>query len=124
MAAPASPPPPLPSGEKFAAETMPFVTDRTRITWATEHAAASDHKAIALNINGFIAPVTGQPNEETASSGESRKTPRHRPIHFAPEWHHEIGDAVELLPSPLVELRRLAVAWCQRIDFLLGARET
>jgi len=35
MAAPASPPP-LPSGEKLAAETMPFVTDRTRITWATE----------------------------------------------------------------------------------------
>jgi class 3 adenylate cyclase len=72
MAAPASSPPPspppLPSGEKFAAETMPFVTDRTRLTWATEYAAASDHKAIALNINGFIAPVTGQPNEETAKS--------------------------------------------------------
>jgi hypothetical protein len=47
---------------------MPFVTDRTRITWATEYEAASDHKAIALNINGIIAPVTGEPNEEIAKS--------------------------------------------------------
>jgi hypothetical protein len=59
---------PAPSGEKFAAETMPFVTDKTRITWATEYALASDHKALALNINGIIAPVTGQPNEEAAKS--------------------------------------------------------
>jgi hypothetical protein len=62
--------------------------------------------------------------QEAASSGERRKTPRHRPIHIAPEWHHEIGDAVESLPSPLVELRRLAVARRQRIDFRVGARET
>ena len=60
--------PPISSGEKFAAETMPFVTDRTRATWATEYALASDHKAIALNINGMIAPVTGQPSEEIARS--------------------------------------------------------
>ena len=67
--APATPsPPPMPSGERFAAETMPFVTDRTRGTWATEYATASDHKALALNINGIIAPVTGQPNEEAAKS--------------------------------------------------------
>jgi class 3 adenylate cyclase len=61
-------PPSTPSGEKFAAETMPFVTDKIRSTWATEYAAASDHKALALNINGIIAPVTGQPSEETAKS--------------------------------------------------------
>ena len=28
---------------------------------------------------------------------------RHRPIHLAPERHHEIGDAVEPFPAPLVE---------------------
>ncbi len=67
-AAPVPSPAPMTSGEKFAAETMPFVTDRTRATWATEYAAASDHKAIALNINGIIAPVTGEPNEEIAKS--------------------------------------------------------
>jgi class 3 adenylate cyclase len=64
----APPPPPTPLGEKFAAETMPFVTDLIRTTWATEYAAASDHKALALNINGIIAPVTGQPSEEAAKS--------------------------------------------------------
>ena len=47
---------------------MPFVTNRTRSTWATEYAMASDYKALALNINGIIAPVTGQPNEEIAKS--------------------------------------------------------
>ncbi len=60
--------PALPTGERFSAETVPFVTDKTRITWATEYALASDHKALALNINGIIAPVTGQPNEEAAKS--------------------------------------------------------
>jgi class 3 adenylate cyclase len=69
-AAPEPPPSPspAPSGEKFAAETVPFVTDKTRITWATEYALASDHKALALNVNGIIAPVSGQPNEEAAKS--------------------------------------------------------
>jgi adenylate cyclase len=69
ISTPTSTPPPIPSGEKFAAETMPFVTNLTRTTWATEYAAASDHKALALNINGIIAPVTGQPSEEAARSG-------------------------------------------------------
>lgn len=47
---------------------MPFVIDKIRSTWATEYAAGSDHKAFALNINGIIAAVTGQPSEETAKS--------------------------------------------------------
>jgi class 3 adenylate cyclase len=63
-----SPPSPTPSGEKFVAETVPFVIDKTRITWATEYAAGSDHKAFALNINGTFAAVTGQPSEEIAKS--------------------------------------------------------
>jgi hypothetical protein len=53
-----------------------------------------------------------------------RKTLRHRPIDIAPKRHHEIGNAVEPLPSPLVEFRRLSVARCQRIDFVIGACET
>jgi class 3 adenylate cyclase len=66
-AAPA-PPPLSPPGDEFAAETVPFVSNKTRITWAAEYAAASDHKALALNISGMIAPVSGQPNEEVAKS--------------------------------------------------------
>src|SRR5476651_1349523 len=45
-------------------------------------------------------------------------------IHLAPERHHEVGDAVEPFPSPLVEFGRLTVTWCQRIDFVIGACET
>ncbi len=63
-----APPPSSAPGQEFAAETMPFVTNRTRSTWATEYAMASDYKALALNINGVIALVTGQPNEEIAKS--------------------------------------------------------
>ena len=54
---------PISPGEKFVAAAMPFVADRTRNTWATEYAAASDHKALALNINGITAPVTSQPDD-------------------------------------------------------------
>src|SRR4029077_12345859 len=51
MAAPAPPPPPTPisSGEKFAAEAVPFVPDRTRIILANEYLPAADYKAFALN---------------------------------------------------------------------------
>src|ERR1700676_3944277 len=61
---------------------------------------------------------------QSRSFRELRKALRHRPIHLAPEGHDEIGDAVEPLPLPLVELRRLAVAWRQRIDFIVGPGET
>ena len=58
------------------------------------------------------------------SSGERREVLSHRPIHVAAEGHDEIGDKVEPLPSPSIELRRLAVARGQRIDFLVGTGET
>ncbi len=67
--APAPPPPsvpPIASGEKFAADLVPFVSDRTRAALANEYANAGDHKAVAFNINGFNGFVTGQPNEEAA----------------------------------------------------------
>jgi class 3 adenylate cyclase len=69
-AAPAPPPspPPIPSSEKFAAETMPFVSDRTRVALSNEYASAADYKALAVNITGTNAFVTAQPNEEAAKS--------------------------------------------------------
>src|ERR1700728_3654479 len=60
---------------------------------------------------------------EVKLSGKRRKTLRHRPIDVATERHHEVGDTVEPFPSPLIELRRLAIARDQRIDLLLLARE-
>ncbi len=61
-------PPPLASSEKFAAETMPFVSDRTRLALSSEYAPAGDYKALATNITGYTAFVTGQPSEEAAKS--------------------------------------------------------
>jgi class 3 adenylate cyclase len=59
-------PPPIPSGEKFVADTVPFVSDRTRLLLANEYAVAADHKALALNANGNNFFAIGQPNEEAA----------------------------------------------------------
>jgi class 3 adenylate cyclase len=68
VAATTAAPSPEPSGEKFAAGTIPFVLDKTRTTWAAEYAAGADHKAFALNVNGTIAAVTGQPSDEIAKN--------------------------------------------------------
>ncbi len=67
-AAPAPPPAsaPIPSSEKFAAETVPFVSDRSRGTLANEYVSAADTKAMALNITGSYAFAVGQQNEEAA----------------------------------------------------------
>jgi len=75
IAAPTTPPPPvppspppIPSSEKFAAETVPFVTDRLRLTLAKDYAPAADYKALALVTIGTNAFVTGQQSEEAAKS--------------------------------------------------------
>jgi hypothetical protein len=48
---------------------------------------------------------------------------RHRAIDLTTERHDKVGNQLEPLPSPLVKFRRLAVARCQRIDFVFGSRE-
>jgi hypothetical protein len=68
-AAPAPPsPPPIPSGERLAAETVPFVSDRTRIILTNEYLPAADYKAFALNTNGVNVFIAGQPTEEAAKN--------------------------------------------------------
>jgi adenylate cyclase len=67
MSPSASPPSP-PPGEKFAAETVPFVNDRFRLFLAGEYATAADYKAVALNLNGIVGIFSGQPSEEAAKS--------------------------------------------------------
>ena len=66
--APSVSPPQTPSGEKFAAETVPFVNDRFRLFLAGEYATAADYKAVALNLNGITGIFSGQPSEEAAKS--------------------------------------------------------
>jgi adenylate cyclase len=68
MAAP-PPPPPIASGEKFAADSVPFVSDRSRATLGGEYASAGDFKAVALNINGVNGVSMGQASEDAAKTG-------------------------------------------------------
>jgi adenylate cyclase len=60
--------PPLSSGEKFPADSVPFIGDRARVNLANEYASAADYKAFALNTTGISKFVTGQPNEEAAKT--------------------------------------------------------
>ena len=71
----ATPPSSIPSAspivvstDKFAAMTVPFISDRARTALASEYVPAGDHKAFALNLGGFSAFVIGQPSEEAARS--------------------------------------------------------
>jgi adenylate cyclase len=65
---PSASPSPSSSSEKFAADTVPFVSDRSRVALSNEYAPATDHKAFALNVTGTYAFVTTQPNEEAAKT--------------------------------------------------------
>ncbi|HWX04503.1 MAG TPA: adenylate/guanylate cyclase domain-containing protein [Bradyrhizobium sp.] len=77
-AAPAPPPAaPIASSERFAAETVPFVGDRARITLANEYAPAADFKAVALNNAGVNAFVVAQPSEEAAKSAAVEQCQKH-----------------------------------------------
>jgi adenylate cyclase len=60
--------PPIPSSERFAAETIPFVNDRSRLALASEYAPAADYKALALNVNGSNAFASSQQSEEAAKT--------------------------------------------------------
>jgi adenylate cyclase len=57
---------PAPSGEKFVADSVPFIGDRARAFLANEYVNATDYKAVALNINGVLSSVSGRPSEENA----------------------------------------------------------
>ncbi|WP_213773912.1 adenylate/guanylate cyclase domain-containing protein [Bradyrhizobium sp. dw_78] len=92
------PPPPSPvlSSQKFAADAVPFVHDRTRAVLLNEYAPAGNYKAFALNINGIVGLVSGQPNEEAAKNAaleqcrqraEAAQSPRRCEI-------YAVGDAV------------------------------
>jgi class 3 adenylate cyclase len=66
----ATPPvsPPIPAGEKFEPNTVPFIGDRARLALANDYVPAADYKALALNTNGVNTFVSGQQNEEAAKN--------------------------------------------------------
>ena len=63
--APPATSPALSTGERFSAETVPFVQDRIRAVLANEYVAAAEPKALALNQNGMIG-LGSAANEEAA----------------------------------------------------------
>jgi class 3 adenylate cyclase len=67
-AAPAPGPPLIPSNEKFAPETMPFVGERSRALLINDYVPAADHKAFAVTVSGVIGFVVGQADDETAKT--------------------------------------------------------
>jgi len=83
-AAPPPSPPPIPSGETFAAETVPFVPDRSRVLLASDYVPAADYKAFALNTNGVNSYVTGQQNEEAAKNTALEQCQKHADATPAP----------------------------------------
>jgi class 3 adenylate cyclase len=74
---PPSSPLPVASSEKFTAETVPFVSDRARLTLARDYAPAADFKAFALTTTGINAFVAGQQNEEAAKSAALEQCQKH-----------------------------------------------
>jgi adenylate cyclase len=66
--APPASSPTLPTGERFSAERVPFVLDRTRAVLANEYVAAAEPKALALNLNGLIGMASSAANEEAAKN--------------------------------------------------------
>jgi adenylate cyclase len=56
------------SSDKFAAASIPFISDKVRAELASDYAPAAGFKAFSLNVGGFNAAVTAQPSEEAAKS--------------------------------------------------------
>jgi class 3 adenylate cyclase len=65
------------SGEKFPADSVPFIGDRARLNLANEYVPAVDYKAFALNTTGILAFVTSQPNEEAAKTAALEQCQKH-----------------------------------------------
>jgi adenylate cyclase len=63
----ASSTPPAQPGEKLVLETIPLVSNRIRVTLASEYVPAAEHKALAIST-GPIGFVTNQQSDEAARS--------------------------------------------------------
>jgi len=68
MSPSSSSPPMVVSSDKFAAASIPFISDKGRATLASDYVPGADFKAFSLNVGGFNAFVIAQPSEEAAKS--------------------------------------------------------
>ncbi|MEH2494456.1 class 3 adenylate cyclase [Bradyrhizobium sp. AZCC 1678] len=94
-AAPPSPPMVV-SSEKFAAASVPFISDKVRASLASDYTPAADFKAFSLNIGGFNAFVTAQPSEEAAKSAAVEQCQKRADAAQSPRKCelYAVGDAV------------------------------
>jgi len=67
-AQPSAPPPAVHKAEALVPETIPFVSDRARVTIRNEYLAAADHKALAIAPGAAIGFTSGQADDDTAKS--------------------------------------------------------
>jgi adenylate cyclase len=58
--------PPALTGEKFAAETVPFIGDKGRLALAANYTRGMDHKALAVTISGVFDFAVARPSERDA----------------------------------------------------------
>ena len=94
---PASPLPSMvASADKLAAAVVPFVSDKTRASLATEYLPAADFKAFALNVGGFNALVTAQPSEEAARNAAIEQCQKRADTAQSPRKCelYAVGDAI------------------------------
>src|SRR6266704_3126278 len=98
------PPPSSPmvvSSEKFAAASIPFISDKVRASLASDYAPAADFKAFSLNVGGFNAFVTAQPSEEAARSAAVEQCQKRADAAQSPRKCelYAVGDSVVYAPG-------------------------
>ncbi len=93
---PSPAPPMVVSSDKFAAASIPFISDKVRASLASDYAPAAGFKAFALNIAGFNAFVTAQPSAEAAKSAAVEQCQKRADAAQSPRKCelYAVGDAV------------------------------
>src|SRR5690349_22765670 len=94
-------PPMAVSSDKFAAASIPFISDKARAALASDYAPAAGSKALSLNIAGFSAFVTGQPSEEVAKSAAVEQCQKRADAAQSPRKCelYAVGDTVVYAPG-------------------------
>jgi adenylate cyclase len=83
------------SGEKLVAGAVPFVANRVHQILANDYLPATDYKAIALNMNGIFAMVSGQPSEQAARSAAIEQCQKRvEPMRQRPCEVYAVGNSV------------------------------